>query len=66
MSMMHNSIIAYYERIFAFKQYHSWSINEINDLIPWELDVMTSLISNYLDAMEAKRKQDVVTRRSLG
>ena len=65
MSMMHNSIISYYEKLFAFKQYHQWSITEIENLMPWELEVMTALISNYLDAMEAKRKQDATTRASM-
>ena len=65
MSMMHNSIISYYEKLFAFKQYHQWSVTEIENLMPWELEVMTALISNYLDAMEAKRKQDATTRASM-
>ena len=29
----------------------------LKDLLPWELDVMTSLLSNYLETMEMKRKQ---------
>ncbi len=65
MAMMHNSLVAFYEKLFAFKQYHSWTVPEIEALMPWEMEVMTSLISNYMDAMEAKRKQDVVTRRSM-
>lgn len=58
MAMMHNSLINYYERIFAFKQYHNWDISEIESLLPWELDVMTSLLSNYLEAAELARKQN--------
>ena len=63
--MMHNNIISYYEKLFAFKQYHQWSVTEIENLMPWELEVMTALISNYLDAMEAQRKQDATTRASM-
>ena len=54
---MHTNLVHHYERIFAFKQYHSWNISEIEDLMPWEFDVMTSLLSNYLEAVEQKRKQ---------
>ena len=54
---MHNNLISYYERIFAFRQYHQWTVTEIEDLLPWELDVMTSLLSNYLETMELHRKQ---------
>jgi hypothetical protein len=55
--MMHNNLIAYYERVFAFKQYHGWSLSEIETLMPWELDVMTSFLNNYLEVQEMQRKQ---------
>lgn len=64
MAMMHTSLLHYYERLFAFKQYHQWSTSEIGDLLPWELDVMTSLISNYMEAKEVKRKQRVASQQS--
>jgi len=57
MAMMHNSLIAYYERLFAFKQFHGWNVSEIEDLLPWEFEVMTSLLGNYLETMELKKKQ---------
>lgn len=57
MALMHNNLVQHYERIFAFKQYHGWTITEIEDLVPWELDVMTSLLSNYLEQLEMQRKQ---------
>jgi hypothetical protein len=62
--MMHMNIITYYERIFAFKQYHSWEISDIEDLMPWEFDVMTSLLSNFIEAQEAHRKQQQAIRNS--
>lgn len=62
--MLHNNLINYYERIFAFKQYHKWSLTEIENLLPWELDVMTSLLSNYLETMEMKRKQSILDQQA--
>ena len=59
MAMMYNNLIAYYERVFALKQYHNWSLSEIEDLMPWELDVMISFLNNYLDRQELKRKQSM-------
>jgi len=59
---MHVDLMTYYERIFAFKQYHQWSLQEVGDLMPWELDVMTSLISNYIEKMELDRKQAALDR----
>tara|TARA_B100001063_G_scaffold154677_1_gene144313 strand:+ start:161 stop:343 length:183 start_codon:yes stop_codon:yes gene_type:complete len=60
--MMHNNLIAYYERVFAFKQYHGWSMSEIEELMPWELDVMTNFLNNYLELQEMKRKQALANR----
>ena len=64
MAMMHNNLINYYERIFAFKQYHKWSISEIEELIPWELDVMVGLLSNYIEKVELDRKQAQLDRNA--
>ena len=57
MAMMHNSLLNYYETIFAFKQYHQWAMEEIYNMIPWELEVITSLLSNYLDAKRLSENQ---------
>ena len=54
---MHNSLIAHYEKVFALKQYHNWSMAELEDMMPWELDVMTSFLNNYLELQELQRKQ---------
>ena len=62
MAMMHDGLVSYYERIFAFKQFHQWGIDEISDLMPWELEVMSALLSNYLETLELKRKQARVSR----
>ena len=47
----------YYERIFAFRQYHNWTFDDVENLYPWELDVMMSLLSNYIEKVEMDRKQ---------
>jgi len=54
---MHTSLLNYYEKMFAFKQYHGWNVSEIEELIPWEFEVMASLLNNYLETVELKRKQ---------
>lgn len=57
MSMMHTNLVHHYETLFAFKQYHQWDISEIEEMIPWELEAMTSLLSNYLETVELQKKQ---------
>jgi hypothetical protein len=58
------NIMIYYERIFAFKQYHSWEISDIENLMPWEFDVMTSLLSNFIEQQELLKKQAQTSRMS--
>lgn len=65
MAMMHNDLVTYYERIFAFRQYHQWSITEIENLLPWELDVMIGLLANYMDKIETDRKQTNLNRQMM-
>lgn len=62
MCMMHNNLVSFYEKIFAFVHYHKWSLAEIEDLMPWEFDVMTSFLNNYLETKELARKQSLATR----
>ena len=62
MAMMHNNLMSYYERIFAFTQYHKWSIHEVEDMLPWELDVMMALLQNYVEKVELDRKQAALNR----
>ena len=59
---MHTSLIAHYEKMFAFKQYHGWSISELEDMMPWEMDVMVSFLNNYIELQELQKKQAAANR----
>lgn len=39
---------------FALKQYHQWSLTEIEDMIPFEREVYVSMLIQYLEE-EKKR-----------
>ena len=64
MAMMHNNLMNYYETIFALKQYHGWDMREIEECIPWELEVYTTLLSNYLETKKLQEKQRVASMNS--
>ena len=59
---MHANLVSIYEKIFALKQYHGWSLSEIENAMPWELDVYTSFLNNYLEKKELARKHAEVNR----
>lgn len=37
---------------------HKFSISDLEDMMPWERDVYISLLSNYLDEKEKKKKNN--------
>ena len=56
MGMIHTGLLPHYEKMFALAQYHKWSISELEDMLPWELEVYVTLLANYIDKVETDRK----------
>jgi hypothetical protein len=54
--MIYINLRAYYELNFALCQYQKWSLEFIENLMPWEREVYTSLLQNHLEQEEEKRK----------
>ena len=49
----------YFETFFAMMQHHNYSLTELENLIPWERDVYTSLLINHLEnEREEIKKQE--------
>jgi len=38
-------------------QHHKYSLNEIDDLIPWEKEVYVSMLIDYIKEEEAKQER---------
>lgn len=55
--MSHNTLGNYYEIVFALAQHHKWQPSEIEDMIPFERDIYVQMLSNYLEELREKRKQ---------
>lgn len=51
----HTSLENYYVTNFALKQHHNWSITEMDAMIPWELEIYTALLNQYLEEEKQKR-----------
>ena len=45
---------------FALMQYHKYSLTEIENMIPWEREVYTTFLMQYLE--EVKQKQEAAKR----
>ena len=61
MALSHNSLENYYKLNFALMQHHNYSLTEIENLIPWELDIYTILLQDHLK--EEKRRNEEEARK---
>ena len=57
MGLSHNSLANYYTTIFGMAQHHNYSIEEIENLIPFERDIYVDLLMSYLEKQKAKLEQ---------
>lgn len=53
--LSHTTLSGYYEETFFMKQLHGWSLEELDNLIPFEKDIYFSMLMNFLEAVKAKR-----------
>jgi hypothetical protein len=50
----------YYKTNFALMQHHKYSLSEIENLMPWERQVYTSLLMQHLE--QVKQAQEAAKR----
>ena len=48
MALSHITLIDYYKLIFALKQHHHWSLQELENLWPWERILYTNLLEQHI------------------
>lgn len=49
MNLSHEDMMNYYKVNFALMQYHKYSLNEIEEMIPFEREVYVALLVKYLE-----------------
>ena len=54
--MAHEDLVSYYKLNFALMQHHKYSLTELENMIPWEKEVYTTFLVQYLE--ELKQKQE--------
>jgi len=50
-------LISYYQLVFNLKQQHNWSIDEIENMIPWEREIYVTLLKQYIEEENRKMEQ---------
>lgn len=55
----YNTLMNYYTLNFALVQHHKYSLNEIENLIPWERDTYVDMLKDHI-AKENDKLSDTV------
>lgn len=50
----HTSLEVYYHTLFSLVQHHKYSLTELENMIPYELDIYISFLVAYLRELETK------------
>jgi len=57
LSIAREDLESYYRINFALMQYHKYSLTELENMIPWERDIYTSLLKQYIEEQNLKNQQ---------
>jgi hypothetical protein len=53
----HTDLAAHYQILFSLVQHHKYSLTELENMLPYELDWYVNLLANFLKEQEAKRQE---------
>ena len=55
--MAHMDLESYFKLNFALMQHHKYSLTEIENMMPWEREIYTGLLTQYIEEENLKAKQ---------
>jgi len=53
----HTNLENYYQTQFSLVQHHKYSLTELENMIPYELDIYVDLLVEHMKALEKERNQ---------
>jgi hypothetical protein len=59
MALAHDTLYNFYKMNFALMQYHKYSLQDIENMIPFEREVYVSMLRQYLE----EEKQKIQSRQ---
>ena len=54
--LSHDSLENYYKTNFAMMQHHKYSLEEIENMLPWEREIYIGLLTKFLEEEKEKVK----------
>ena len=56
-ALSHETLANYIQTNFGLIQHHNWSLTELENMMPWERDIYTTLLQQYIEEENLKRQQ---------
>ena len=56
--MAHEDLESYFKTNFALMQHHTYSLTELENMIPWERDIYLTLLQQYIEEERLKQQQE--------
>ena len=56
--LSHDSLENYYKTNFAMLQHHKYSLEEIENMLPWEREIYIGLLTKFLEEEKEKVKKE--------
>lgn len=50
--MSHGSLAGHYKLLFSMCQHHGWSMRDLEDMLPYELDIYADMLVTWLKEKE--------------
>ena len=57
MSLIHETLMIYYKLNFQMMQHHNYSLAELENMIPWEREIYTTMLIEHIDQENKKMEQ---------
>ena len=57
MILSHDSLENYYKTNFAMMQHHKYSLEEIEDMMPWEREIYVGLLMKFIEEENERVKE---------
>lgn len=58
--------MSYFDLNFQMMQHHKYSLNEIEDMLPWERDVYVEQLRQYIENENLKTLQESANKKTRG
>lgn len=54
--LSHTNLAVLYQTLFSMVQHHKYSLTELENMVPYELDIYVDMLAAFLKEQEARNK----------